>query len=179
MSRSSHFLPSLASRGTYAAATAVTKAVRLVFLGAGRSLYICDGSPRRHEERQFHVFNQVQMAVEALKSKLAPPSRDREAEAAAAEEVLKPDPNEVLRQRAAELLRDELHELDLCMALLAQEFADDAKEVEHFMTDARNPTEDGKPTADGDDLDGLGASGSVGATKESVGNESTGASKPA
>lgn len=27
------------------------------------------------------------------------------------------------------------------MALLAQEFAEDAKEVEHFMTDARNPTD--------------------------------------
>lgn len=51
------------------------------------------------------------MAVEALKSKLAPPSRNGEAEAAAADEVLKPDPSEVLRQRAAELLHDELHEL--------------------------------------------------------------------
>lgn len=28
------------------------------------------------------------------------------------------------------------------MALLAQEFAEDAKEVEHFMTDARNPPDD-------------------------------------
>ncbi|CDJ62344.1 LETM1 and EF-hand domain-containing protein 2, related [Eimeria necatrix] len=113
-----------------------------------------------HEERQFHVFNQVQMAVEALKSKLAPPTKgtaeaaeaadatvSAAAEAAAtAAEVLEPDPKEVLRQQAAELLKDELHELDLCMALLAQEFAEDAKEVEHFMTDARNPPDDSATT---------------------------------
>ncbi|CDJ60200.1 LETM1 and EF-hand domain-containing protein anon-60Da, mitochondrial, related [Eimeria maxima] len=138
-----------------------------------------------HEERQFHVFNQVQMAVEALKSKLAPPppkpapaaaaaagkgeAADKaaagepatgeatkvpagEGAAAAAEgaapdapaagEVLEEDPNEIIRQRAAELLHDELRELELCMQLLAREFAEDAKEVEHFMTDARTPPEE-------------------------------------
>ena len=70
----------------------------------------------RHEERQFHVFNQVQMAVEALKRKLAPPTRETEATqaAGASEEELKPNPDEVLRQRAAELLHDELHELGKC-----------------------------------------------------------------
>lgn len=65
------------------------------------------------------------MAVEALKSKLAPPTKgtaeaaeaadatvSAAAEAAAtAAEVLEPDPKEVLRQQAAELLKDELHEL--------------------------------------------------------------------
>lgn len=86
------------------------------------------------------------MAVEALKTKLAPPSREKEGETTAGEE-LKPDSNEELRLRAAELLHDELHELDLCMALLAQEFAEDAKEVEHFMTDAREPTDDPKHEA--------------------------------
>ncbi|CDI85613.1 hypothetical protein, conserved [Eimeria praecox] len=127
-----------------------------------------------HEERQFHVFNQVQMAVEALKSKLAPPPKpkpaaeegaaekpaadkaaaDKEgageaappAGEAAAAEVLEPDPDELLRQRASELLHDELRELDLCMQLLAQEFAEDAKEVEHFMTDARSPPDEVKQT---------------------------------
>ncbi|XP_026193696.1 mitochondrial proton/calcium exchanger protein [Cyclospora cayetanensis] len=103
-----------------------------------------------HEERQFHMFNQVQMALEALKSKLASQLRGVEvaegtaqanaADVAAAEE-LKPNPQEVLKQQAAELLHDELHELDLRMALLAQEFADDAKELEHFMADARMPEE--------------------------------------
>lgn len=56
------------------------------------------------------MFNQVQMAVEALKTKLAPPSREEEGETAA-DEKLKPDPKEELRQKAAELLHDELHEL--------------------------------------------------------------------
>ena len=112
--------------------------------------FICLFCFIRHEERQFHVFNQVQMAVEALKSKLAAPPKKAAAEAAAAAgaaqaaaakaagtaqeeetaaaataageeaaaaaaaaEALEPDPNELLRQRAAELLHDEIRELGL------------------------------------------------------------------
>ncbi|OEH78257.1 letm1 and ef-hand domain-containing protein [Cyclospora cayetanensis] len=118
----------------------------------------------RHEERQFHMFNQVQMALEALKSKLASQLRGVEvaegtaqanaADVAAAEE-LKPNPQEVLKQQAAELLHDELHELDLRMALLAQEFADDAKELEHFMADARMPEEGmTQPNTEGEPSEG-------------------------
>lgn len=52
------------------------------------------------------------MAVEALKNKLALASSETESASETGEE-LKPNPDEVLKQRAAELLHSELHELGM------------------------------------------------------------------